>query len=151
MSTICAFILICSIGTNATYGAIPFGYRFNWQSYRVSDHARVGHNLLSLIPDDPNIAVCATLELMPYLSHRISIYPFPYPFIKSPLYSNKHKPLQPTYVMIDTSDVAVNRMHLDHREGFLRTARMVIQHPEYQVFDSQDGFVLLRRNHEVSE
>ena len=53
--------------------------------------------------------------------------------------------------MIDTSDVAVNRMHLEHSEVFLRTARMVIQHPEYQVFESQDGFVLLRRNPEAPE
>ena len=143
--TICMSILVCSVGTNATYGAIPFRYDFNWRPFQITDHALVGHSLLSRIPDDPDIPVSATLELVPYLSHRKAIYMFPYPFVKNERYAKNSSPLQPAFVMIDSSDVAVQRMQENQREEFLKSTRMVVQHPEYKVLESQDGFVLLQR------
>ena len=119
-------------------------WNFDWKLYQITDHARVGHQLLSLIPDDPDVPVAASGALIPYLSHRKTVYSFPYPFKKNIFYSKKHVPIQPTYVMIDTSSHAVNRMHYKQQEGFLIAARTFVQHPEYEVFESQDGFVLLR-------
>ncbi|HCQ03296.1 MAG TPA: hypothetical protein DIT99_22575, partial [Candidatus Latescibacteria bacterium] len=80
ITSVAMVLLLCGIGSNAVFGAVPFSTKFDWRSFRVTDHVRVGHEMLQLIPD--GVPVSATNEVIAYLSHRTEVYQFPNPFIR---------------------------------------------------------------------
>jgi uncharacterized membrane protein len=66
-------ILVCSLIYHYFYGFTPLAQRFRF--YRITDHDRLGEELVALVP--PEAAVSAHWKLNPHLSQREKIYMFP--------------------------------------------------------------------------
>lgn len=139
-TAITAGLVLCMVGTNMSFGAIPFRPNFNWKPYQITEHARVGHTLLRLIP--PGTPVTATAELAAHLSHREEIYSFPNPFIRVNWFSEVRKPVAPEYVIVDTSAVALARMTTS--QGFMEAVKMIGVNPDYETLAAQDGYVIFK-------
>ena len=66
-------VLVCSLIYHYFYGFTPMARHFRF--YRVTDHDRLGEELVALVP--PEAAVSAHWKLNPHLSEREKIYMFP--------------------------------------------------------------------------
>jgi uncharacterized membrane protein len=116
-------VLVCSLIYHYLYGFTPLARypRF----YRVTDHDRLGEELVALVP--PEAAVSAHWKLNPHLSEREEIYMFP-------------RIEDADYVFLD---VTRDSWPIHPVELYYRVSQMLQE--GYGIRASKDGYILLQK------
>ncbi|GCF07868.1 DUF2079 domain-containing protein [Dictyobacter arantiisoli] len=115
------------------HGQLPFSISFQWP--QTSAHTDLAQRFLAMIPADASVS--AQNKLVPHLSHRESIYMFPYADGQ-----NSQKEGQAEYILLDvTGDI------YPYFESQLYTheVKKVLASGQYGIVAAQDGYLLLKR------
>lgn len=107
-------------------GKLPFSQGFSWP--QTTPHTDLAARFIAMIPADASVS--AQSALVPHISHRQSIYLFPY------------ADNQADYIFLDVSgDVYpfFNSYSYDHE------VKRVLMSGKYGVVSAQDGYLLLKR------
>ena len=109
-----SFLLIASpvVQTYRTNG--PLLRILNPDSYGWEPRFKINYNLISMIPQDPNVSVMAQSSFVPHLSHRHKIFRFE---------DNLIDKIQPEYVLMsadEASDPPYVRRDLENKIELLR-------------------------------
>jgi len=108
------------------HGQMPFSIGFDWPT--SSTHVDLVQNLINMIP--PTASVSAQSKLVPHLSHRESVYLFPYADNVA------------DYVFLDvTSDIYPYM----GSPNYVNEAKKVLLSGNYGIVAAQDGYLLLKR------
>jgi uncharacterized membrane protein len=120
------FILTTTLRANAAQGSLPFSQGFHWP--QSSAHVALAQSFVNQIP--PQASVSAQSSLAPHLSHRTSIYLFPYADTVA------------DYVFLDvTSDIYPFYGSSD----YIREAKKILLNGSYGIVDAHDGYLLLKK------
>jgi hypothetical protein len=126
LAILAAYILFSVVRADYLRGTMPFSLGFQWP--QVTAHDLLAQRFIDMIP--ATASVSAQSSLVPHLSHRSSIYLFPY--------NDDHV----DYVFLDvTSDI----YPYPNSPDYIRAVRGVMLSGQYGVVASQDGYVLLKR------
>ncbi|GHO84214.1 DUF2079 domain-containing protein [Dictyobacter formicarum] len=119
------------------HGQLPFSIGFQWP--QTSAHMDLAQHFMDMIPADASVS--AQTKLVPHLSHRTSIYMFPY--AADPQYlNNQSADKLADYVLLDvTGDIYP---YFD-AQAYTREAKKVLASGNYGVLAAQDGYMLLKR------
>jgi len=108
------------------YGQMPFSQGFAWPT--ASAHTALAQRFIAMIP--PTASVSAQTKLVPHLSHRASIYLFPYGDDTA------------EYILLDvTGDV----YPFFGPTKYLDEVQHVMASGHYGILAAQEGYVLLKR------
>ena len=119
-------ILFATVRADRASGNLPFSQGFQWP--QQSAHVALAQAFLRQIP--PQASLSAQSALVPHLSHRVSIYLFPYADTSA------------DYVFLDvTSDIYPFFSSAD----YIRAAKNVLLSGTYGVLDAHDGYILLKK------
>jgi uncharacterized membrane protein len=143
--SLCLTIIIgCTVFSNIFYGVLPFGLRYDFPDFKLSEHDKKGHALLEQIP--LHVSVTTTSQLSAHLANREEIYILPNPWEKSgwraPM---EHFPTRVDYVIADTSLSVIQEMDSTQQEGFLESMRRISRDPTLESVAAQDGYVIYKR------
>ncbi|GCE17271.1 DUF2079 domain-containing protein [Dictyobacter kobayashii] len=134
-------IMFSSLRTDYYFhGQLPFSIGFQWP--QSSPHTELAQHFIDMIPADASVS--AQTKLVPHLSHRASIYMFPY--AADPKYLNK-QPVDKLadYVLLDvTGDIYPFDAQTD-AQAYTREVKSVLASGNYGVVAAQDGYLLLKR------
>jgi uncharacterized membrane protein len=141
-------VLVCSILCNVLYGVLPFSLRYSFADHKVSDHDKIGHDIIKQIP--PDVSVSTTSQMSAHLAHRNNIYIIPQPWEKG----NWRAPLDDfpekvDYVVVDTSLAVLREMLSSQQEGFIAFIHELSRDPDYFSVDARDGYVIFKRKNMV--
>src|SRR5579884_186719 len=126
LTLLTAYILFSVVRADYLRGNMPFSLGFQWP--QVTAHDLLAQRFVDMIP--ATASVSAQSSLVPHISHRSSIYLFPYNDDRA------------DYVFLDvTSDIYPYKNSPD----YIRSVRGVMLGGQYGVVASQDGYVLLKR------
>lgn len=119
------------------HGQLPFSIGFQWP--QTTAHMDLAQHFMDMIPADASVS--AQTKLVPHLSHRTSIYMFPY--AADPQYlNNQSADKLADYVLLDvTGDIYP---YFD-AQSYTREAKKVLASGNYGVLAAQDGYILLKR------
>lgn len=121
-----AYILFNLLQTDYYRGTMPYSINFTWPS--SSAHVGQAQHLIDMIP--ANASVSAQSSLVPHVSHRTSIYMFPY------------NDQNVDYVFLDvTSDIFP---YVDSVQ-YIGDVKTLLLSGRYGVVAAQDGYLLLKR------
>jgi hypothetical protein len=126
-----ALLAIGTIGSSLRtdyyfHGVLPFSVSFQWP--QTSAHTELAQHFIAMIPADASVS--AQTKLVPHLSHRESIYMFPY----------ADKSAQ--YVFLDvTGDI----YPYFQSSQYTQEVGSVLASGKYGVVAAQDGYLLLKR------
>ena len=133
----CGLALIGTASYQADhYGSIRFWGSEYRESYRVSEHDRLGARFLTQVP--PNVAVSAQSDLAPHISNRRTLYVFP-------------TVNDAEYVVLDATST-IFPVHLfpidgmSPEEAYVEYIRRLLDDGGFQVIDAEDGWFLLKRD-----
>ena len=93
------------------------------------------------LPDDPNVPIVVSHNLLPHLANRNEVYMFPNPFrVKYWGIKGENRPTSDRieFIMLDTST---------HEPADLAIAKRLIQSSEFQITKSNGDLILARRRH----
>lgn len=144
---IVTYLALCGVLSNMVYGVLPYSVNFSFNDFRITEHDRIGHDLLTQIP--PDAAVSTTSQMLAHLGDREWIYHFPEPFKRVIWMSDKLVPRPPDYVLVDTLQAVVMEITATQRAGFMEEVRAFSRHPDYHTFIAQDGYVIFKRNKDI--
>lgn len=143
-----SIVLMCSILCNVLYGVLPFSLRYSFADHKVSEHDKIGHDIIKQIP--PDVSVSTTSQMSAHLAHRNNIYIIPQPWGKGgwrgPL---DGFPEKVDYVVADTSLAVLREMLSSQQEGFIAFFRDLSRDPDYLSVDAGDGYVIFKRKNMV--
>lgn len=105
---------------------MPFGQGFVWP--QVTAHTALAQHFIDMIPSDASVS--AQSDLVPHLSHRNTIYLFPY---------------GDETADYDFLDVTGNIYPSFDEFYFINQAKQVLLGGKYGVVAAQDGYILLKR------
>ncbi|MBV9232245.1 MAG: DUF2079 domain-containing protein [Chloroflexi bacterium] len=107
------------------YGQLPFSKGFTWPA--ASAHTALAQRFIDMIP--PDASVSAQTKLVPHLSHRTSIYMFPYQDDKA------------DYIFLDvTGDI----YPYFGSAPYIREVKNVLLSGNYGIVAAQEGYLLLK-------
>lgn len=115
--------LIVALRFQIEQGASPFSRRWHWPP--LDDHARLGAQILALLP--PEAPVSAQSGLYPHLSHRRRAYQFP-------------TIADAEYVVLDVTNNPVTLTY----DGYFKHVRLALINPRFGPLAAGDGYLLLR-------
>lgn len=121
------FVLFSALRTDYNFhGSLPFSQGFQWP--QTSVHTDLAQHFIDMIPEDASAS--AQSSLVPHISHRSSIYLFPY------------DDDQADYLFLDvTSEMYPFLETYD----YVREVKRVLLSGNYGVVGAQDGYLLLKR------
>ncbi len=126
LTLLTVYILFSVVRADYLRGNMPFSLGFQWP--QVTSHNLLAQRFVDMIP--ATASVSAQSSLVPHISHRSSIYLFPY------------NDDQVDYVFLDvTGDI----YPYTNSPDYIRAVRGVMLGGQYGVVASQDGYVLLKR------
>ncbi|GCE03641.1 DUF2079 domain-containing protein [Dictyobacter aurantiacus] len=119
------------------HGQLPFSIGFQWP--QTTPHMDLARHFMDMIPDDASVS--AQTKLVPHLSHRTSIYMFPY--AADPKYLNgRPADRLAEYVLLDvTGDV----YPYFEAQQYTSEVKTVLASGNYGILAAQDGYMLLKR------
>lgn len=131
------FILFSAVHYDESFfGKMPFAKDFQWPT--TSAHADAVESFIAKIP--PAASVSAQNKFVPHLSHRSTIYLFPYgtPFDRtSPGAADKAD-----YILLDiTGDIYPFYTSIE----YINAVKTILFSGQYGVLNAQDGYLLLKR------
>lgn len=101
--------------------------------FRVTDHARLGHDLLARIP--PDAPISAQSDLLPHLAHRQEIHVYP---------DNLDRV---DYVLVDLTS---NPYPFPNAEELNHSLQNLLADTAFEIWVEADGYTILRRAGELS-
>lgn len=126
LAVLAGYIIFNVVRVDYLRGNMPFSPGFQWP--QVTSHDLLAQRFIDMIP--PTASVSAQSSLVPHVSHRSSIYLFPY--------NDNHV----DYVFLDvTSEIYPYINSAD----YIREVRRIMLGGQYGIATSQDGYVLLKR------
>ncbi len=126
LALILILILFATVRADAGSENLPFSPGFMWP--QKTAHVALAQAFLRQIP--PQASLSAQSSLVPHVSHRASIYLFPYADMSA------------NYVFLDvTSDIYPFYSSTD----YIREAKKVLLSGAYGVLDAHDGYILLKK------
>ncbi|GLV56946.1 hypothetical protein KDH_37850 [Dictyobacter sp. S3.2.2.5] len=119
------------------HGQLPFSIGFQWP--QTTPHMDLAQHFMDMIPEDASVS--AQTKLVPHLSHRASIYMFPY--AADPKYLNgRPADRLAEYVLLDvTGDI----YPYFEAQQYTSEVKTVLASGNYGVLAAQDGYLLLKR------
>ncbi len=125
LAALLCLVLFNVLKADYARGTMPFSQGFRWPV--VTAHTQLAQHFIDMIP--PEASVSAQSALLPHLSHRSSIYLFPY----GDDYAD--------YVFLDvTSDIYPFYAH-----DYIAAVKKVLLSGNYGIVAAQDGYMLLKR------
>lgn len=133
------FVLFTTIRRDETFfGKMPFAQNFQWP--RSSAHSNLAQHFIDMIP--VNASVSAQTKLVSHLSHRASIYLFPYGTPFDPTRPASVSTDQAEYILLDLEgDIYPYYTSLQ----YITDVKTVLLSGRYGVVAAQDGYLLLKR------
>ncbi|MBV9710892.1 MAG: DUF2079 domain-containing protein [Ktedonobacteraceae bacterium] len=133
------FVLFTTVRRDDTFfGKMPFAENFQWPT--SSAHMQLAQHFIDMVPPDASIS--AQTKLVPHLSHRSTIYMFPY---GTPFDSTKPASIstgKADYVLLDLEgDVYPYYTSQEYING----VKTVLLNGDYGILAAQDGYLLLKR------
>lgn len=128
LTLIVCFLLLRAINSTTqynVYSAMPYAHGFIWPT--VTPHNRLASHFLAKIPADASVST--QTALVPHLSHRQSIYLFPYAVGHA------------EYILLDTKGYTYPFADYSH---FSTVTKAILEEGEYGVVDMDDGYLLLK-------
>ena len=120
------YVLFSVLRADYARGVLPFTQGFEWPS--TSAHTALAKTIIKKIPT--NASVSAQSSLVPHISHRKSVYLFPY------------QDTTVDYVFLDvTSDIYPFYSSTD----YISAAKGLLLNGAYGVIDADDGYLLLKK------
>jgi len=105
-------------------GVAPFSGRWHWPP--LDGHARLGAQILALVP--PDVSISAQSGLYPHMSHRERAYQFP-------------TIADAEYIVLDVANDPVTLTY----DGYFKHVRLALINPHFGPLAAGDGYLLLRR------
>ncbi len=119
------YILFNTARADAIHATMPFSQGFVWP--QPSTHTSLAQSILKDLP--PTASVSAQSSLVPHISHRATIYLFPYADTVA------------NYVLLDvTSDI----YPFVHSLDYIREVKKLLFSGSYRVIAARDGYLLLK-------
>ena len=133
-----AALVIASVGSNVAWSPSPIGVAFDdgVLVHRAPRHAAIRAALKFVKPSD---AVTATFYIVPHLTHRVTIYEFPNPFVVTNWGANGEHPPSKNSSNVLVLDTTVNGTS----EGLYE--RLVAPHGPFKIVFRRDSIVVARR------
>ncbi len=126
LSCLLGLVVLATVRADAGSGTLPLSPGFQWPQQTA--HVALAQAFLRQIP--PKASLSAQSALVPHVSHRASIYLFPYADTSA------------DYVFLDvTSDIYPFFSSAD----YIREAKKVLLSGKYGVVDAHDGYILLKK------
>jgi uncharacterized membrane protein len=122
------YVMALSLGYQTKLSYLPYSPHFRWPE--VTAHHRLGEAIAQQIP--PEASVSAQNPLAPHVSHRRTLYIFP--FVGDA-----------EYVFLDLTVSGTLRADGQDQAEIARCSQELLADPEYAIVVNQDGYVLLRR------
>ena len=120
------YVLFSVLRADYARGVLPFTQGFEWPS--TSAHTALAKTIIKKIPTDASVS--AQSSLVPHISHRRSVYLFPY------------QDTVADYVFLDvTSDIYPFYSSTD----YINAAKGLMLNGAYGVIDADDGYLLLKK------
>lgn len=127
LTVLSLYVVFCVVRVDYLRGGTtPFSLGFQWP--QTSAHALLAQRFVDLIP--PDASVSAQSSLVPHISHRTSIYLFPYQAEKS------------DYVFLDVSSDIYPYFS---SYFYLHEAKSLLLDGKFGIVAAQDGYLLLKR------
>ena len=133
------FVLFTTIRRDDTFvGKMPFAENFQWPT--ISAHTQLAQHFINMIP--PNASVSAQTKLVPHLSHRSTIYMFPYGTPFDPTKPASASTAKADYILLDLEgDFYPYNTSLE----YISAVKTVLLSGDYGVLAAQNGYLLLKR------
>ncbi len=133
------FVLFTAVRRDDTFfGKMPFAQNFQWPT--SSAHSRLAQHFIDMVPADASVS--AQTKLVPHLSHRASIYMFPYGTPFDPVHYVKESIARADYILLDLEgDVYPYYTS----QLYINDVKTVLLSGDYGVVAAQDGYLLLKR------
>jgi uncharacterized membrane protein len=126
LSLLLVYALGFAVRADAARSDMPFAQGFTWP--QITPHTELAQRFIDMIP--PDASVSAQSELVPHISHRSSIYLFPYQDNRA------------DYIFLDvTGDVYPFYGSSD----YIPEVKKVLLSGNYGIVAAQDGYLLLKR------
>ena len=133
------FVLFTTIRRDDTFfGKMPFAENFQWPT--TSPHTQLAQHFIDMIP--PTASVSAQTKLVSHLSHRSTIYMFPY--------GTPFNPAKPATVSTDKADYILLDLEGDYYPydtslEYISAVKTVLLSGDYGILAAQNGYLLLKR------
>ena len=126
LACVLGLVLLATVRADVDAGNLPLSPGFQWP--QRSTHVALAQAFLRQIPQKASLS--AQSSLVPHVSHRASIYLFPYADTSA------------DYVFLDvTSDI----YPFFNSADYIREAKKVLLSGTYGVVDAHDGYILLKK------
>lgn len=135
VALVVCFLLLRGINSTTqynVYSAMPSARGFIWPT--VTPHNRLASHFLAKIPADASVST--QTALVPHLSHRQSIYLFPYAVGHA------------EYILLDTKGYTYP--FTDYSD-FSTMTKAILQEGKYGIVDMDDGYLLLKLGYPSSD
>jgi len=122
------YVASLSLGYHFKLDYLPYSPRFRWP--QVTTHHRLGEQIAQSIPTTASVS--AQNQLAPHVSHRRTVYVFPYVG-------------DADYVFLDLTIPATLTDDGRDMAAITSTIQQLLADPKYRTIVNQDGYVLLKK------